>query len=77
MRRSVCIALLLLIRDLCIKLGAVLLTGDFNNVVEQETPSGDGERRTSPLEAAFSYANVPWLTLGVTPLWSLARRTQC
>ena len=31
--RSVCIALLLLIRDLCIKLGAVIPTGDFNKAV--------------------------------------------
>ena len=68
-RRSVCIALLLLICDLCMKLGAVILTGDFNKDVESETPSGDGERRTSPLEAAFSQANIPWPTFGVTPLW--------
>ena len=63
-----CIALLLLIRDLSIKLGAVLLAGDFNKAVERETPSSD-ERRTSPLEAAFRDANVPWPTLDVTPLW--------
>ena len=49
-RRSVCIAFLLLICDLCIKLGVVTLTGDFSKAVERETPSGDGERRTSPLE---------------------------
>ena len=53
-RRSVCIALLLLIRDLCLKPGAEVLTGDFSKDVEGETPSGDfGERRISPLEAAF------------------------
>ena len=52
-RMSVCIARLLLIRDLCLKLRAVVLTGDFNKAVEREAPSGDGERRTSPLEAAF------------------------
>ena len=58
-RRSVCIALLLLIRELC-------LTGDFNKAVERETPSGDGERRTSPMEG---HANIPWPTFGVNPLW--------
>ena len=35
-RRSVCIALLLLIRDVCLKFGAVVLTGDFNNGAEFE-----------------------------------------
>ena len=35
-RRSVCIALLLLIRDLCLKLGGVVLTGDFNKTAERE-----------------------------------------
>ena len=37
-RRSVCIALLLLIRDLCMKLGALILTGDFKKEqsVEQQ-----------------------------------------
>ena len=68
-RRSVCIALLLFLRDLCMKLGAVTITGDFKMAVERETPSGDGERRTSPLEAAFSHANIPWPTFGVTRLW--------
>ena len=56
---------LLLIRDLCVKLGAVIFTGDFNKAVERETPSGDGERRSSPLEAAFRHTNVPWLTFGL------------
>ena len=49
-RRSVCIALLLVIQDLCLKLGAVVLTCDFNKAVEREAPSGDavqaGEERT-------------------------------
>ena len=49
-RRSVCIALLLVIHDLCLKLGAVVLTCDFNNAVEREASSGDavkaGEERT-------------------------------
>ena len=59
-RSSVCIALLLLIRDLCMKLGAVSLTGETNKAVEREMPSGDfGARRISPLEAAFSIVNVP------------------
>ena len=38
-RRSVCIALLLPVRDLCMKLGAAILTCDFNKAVERETPS--------------------------------------
>ena len=69
-RRSVCIALLLLIRDLCMKLGAVILTGDFNKGAERELASSapTDQRRISPLEAAFSRANVPWPTSGVTPL---------
>ena len=54
-RRSVCTALLLLIRDLCMKLGAVILTGDFNKAVERETPSGDGERRISPPSATPTF----------------------
>ena len=57
-RRSVCIALLLLVRDLCLKLGAVLLPG-----------CSDDERRISPLEAAFSFASVLWPSLGITPFW--------
>ena len=65
-RCSVCIALLLLVQDPCLKLGAFVLTGDLNKVVERETPSGDGERRTSPMEAAFT--NLPWPTGGVLPL---------
>ena len=72
-RRSICIALLLHIRDLCMKLGAVILTGNFNKAVKRETLSGDsGDRRISPIEAAFSHANIPWPTSGVTPLWRLA-----
>ena len=43
--------------------------GDYNKAVERETSSADGERRTSPLEAAFRHANIPWPTIGVTPLW--------
>ena len=70
-RRSVCSALLLFIRDLCLKLGAVVLTGDFSKAVERETLSGDsGDGRISPLEAAFRYACVLWPNSGVT-LWSL------
>ena len=52
------------------KLGAVILTGDFNKAVERETPSGDfGDGRISPLEAAFGHTNTPWPTFGVAPLW--------
>ena len=70
-RRSVCIALLLFIRDLCMKLGAVILTRDFNKGAEREAASSglSDQRRISPLEAAFSHANIPWPTSGVTPLW--------
>ena len=68
-RTSVCIALLLLVRDFWFKLGAVVLTGDFHKAVGRETPSGDGERRTSQMEAAFRHTNIPWPTGGVTPLW--------
>ena len=35
-RRSVCIALLLLVRDLCLKLGEVVLTDDFNKGAVRE-----------------------------------------
>ena len=68
-RTSVCIALLLLVRDFWLKLGAVVLTGDFYKAVGRETPSGDGERRTSQMEAAFRHTNIPRPTGGVTPLW--------
>ena len=64
-RWSVCIVLLLVTRDLCFKLGAVVLTGDFNRAVERVTVSGDsGDRRILTLEDAFSYACVPWPTSG-------------
>ena len=53
----------------CLKLGAVVLTGEFNKAVEMETSSSDGERRTSPMEVAFRHTNVPWPAFGVTPLW--------
>ena len=38
-QRSVCIAMLLLIRDLCSERSAVVLTGDINKAVEREPPS--------------------------------------
>ena len=73
-RRSVCIALLLLIRDLCVKLGAVILTGDLFKGAERESATNGqmDQRRISPVEAAFNCGNVPWPTSGVTPLWALA-----
>ena len=60
-RRSVCIPFLLLIRDLCMKLGVVILTGDFDKGAERELASSapTDQRRISPLDAAFSHANVP------------------
>ena len=72
--RSVCIALLLLVRDLCLKLGEVVLTGAFKKGAARELPSGgsDDQHRISPLEAAFSFAAVPWPTSGVTLLWAPA-----
>ena len=71
-RRSVYIVLLLLVRYLCMKLGAVVLTGDFNKLcwsVNSLQALSTDQRRISPLEAAFSHTNVPWPTSGVTPLW--------
>ena len=46
------------------KLGAVILTGDFNKGAESEAAANGPmeQRRISPLE------NVPWPTSGVTPL---------
>ena len=66
-RRSDCIALLLLIRDSCMKLGAFILTGDFDKGAEREAAANGSmdQRRISPLEASFNCANVPWPTSGV------------
>ena len=49
-RRSVCIALLLLVRDQCLKFGVVVLTGDFSKGAERALLSGgaDDQRRISP-----------------------------
>ena len=65
------IALLLLIRHLCLKIGVVVLTSDFCKGAERELlPGGcDSQRRISPLEAAVNSACVSWHALGVTPLW--------
>ena len=70
-QRYVYIALLFLIRDLCSKHSAVILTCDFNKIGKRELPAGasDCQRRISPLEAAFNHANIPWPTSGATPLW--------
>ena len=61
-RRSVCIALLLLVRDLFLKLGGGGgggLPATSTTAPSVKPPSGDsGDRRISPLEAAFSYACV-------------------
>ena len=69
-RRSVCSALLLLTRDLCMKLGAVILSGDFNKGAQRElassAPTSVGSLRSRPPSATLY---VPWPTSGVTPLW--------
>ena len=69
-RRSVCIALLLLIRDLRMELGAVILTSDFKKGAERELASSatTDQRRISPLVAAFSCGTVQWPTSGATAL---------
>ena len=68
-RRSVCIALLLLTLDLCSRLRAVVLTGDFK-AVDRELLAGDlnGQRRLSSIEAAFNHASIPWPTYDELPL---------
>ena len=70
-RRSVCIALLLLVLDFCMNLGAVILTGDFHKGAERVLASSapTAWRRISPLESAFNCVTTPWPTSGVTPLW--------
>ena len=47
-----------LVRDLCLKLGAILLTGDFNKGDERELPLSDTEdqRRISLLKTTFDHA---------------------
>ena len=54
-RRSVCVALLLLIRDLCLKLCAVVLTGDFPTRV----PSGSSLLVAPRVSAAFPRSRQP------------------
>ena len=48
-RKSICIALLLLIRDLCMELGAVVLALVFNSAAERELPPGGFEGHISPI----------------------------
>ena len=59
------------IRDLCLELGAVVITGDSTKGSERELyPGGsDGQRRFSPLEVAFKLRVRLVAHLGVTPLW--------
>ena len=58
------------LRDLGMKLGAVILADVSTWPLNVKTPSGDlDERQNSPLEAAFSHTNIPWPTSGVIPLW--------
>ena len=55
---------------MCMKLGAVILTGDFKSTESDAAPSGPSDqRRISPLQAAFSNTNIPWPSSGVAPLW--------
>ena len=63
-------ALLLLIRHLCLKLGVVIRTGDFNKCVEREAAANGSvdQRRISLHEAVFSHAKLLWPTYGVKTL---------
>ena len=74
-RRSVCIALLLFIRDLSMQLGAVILTGDFKKGAERELASSatTDQRLISPLEFAFIGGTVQWPTSGATALLGRGR----
>ena len=56
--------------DWCLKLGAVVLTGDLNKGAERELQLGgfDSQRHISPLEAALNSSYDPWPTSGVSPL---------
>ena len=60
-RMSVCIALMLLARGLCLRLGKILLTGDFNKDAERELRSSgtEDQRRVSPMEPTFDHAATP------------------
>ena len=53
--RSVCLAPLLLIPDLCLMLGAVVLTGDFNKAVERETLTAAFRRLRKPSAVSFCF----------------------
>ena len=66
-RRSICIALLLLIRDLCMKLGAVVLALVFNSAAERELPAGGSEGHISPI-CSIQPCQQSESTSGVTPL---------
>ena len=49
-RRTVCIALLLLVRDLCLKLGEVILPSDFNKGAQRDAAaSGSMDQRRESL----------------------------
>ena len=56
-RGSICIALLLLIRDLCLKLGAVKLTGDFNKKAEREARQTDLLTIAAPVSVKWHSAS--------------------
>ena len=68
-QRSVCLALFLLVRDLCLKLGAVVLTGNFSKAVEREGLPVDVTvvfRHSRPPSAMPAFPG----PLEVTQLWS-------
>ena len=59
-RGDICINLILMIRNLCLCEGVDIMNGDLNKGLERKAGG------LSPLEAAFTHANVPWPTLGVS-----------
>ena len=60
-----CMNLILLVRCLSLKEGALLLTGDFN----EWRAARQKNNQIAPIVAAFSRASVPWPSRGCRPLW--------
>ena len=66
-RRSVCVALLFLVRELCLKLGSVVLTRDFNKGAERELAPG-GEHHGNKWSECCGFVMLPetqnqWLVM--------------